>query len=209
MPDRINYYFTSNHPDSFFLEDDDRRFFIHEVKGVPLPKSFYNAYEKWMGKDEVVGPGIPALFAYLLSLDLSDFDPTGHAPATDAKRDMIDGGRSDLASWVAMLRDDPDTVLRIDQQILKFDLWRAEDLLTLYDPMEKGKVTANGLARELRRAGFQRPCGTLGCRTSQGQVRLWAIRNEGKYDGMGPNELGAAYDAERGMKTTAAKKAKF
>lgn len=209
VPDRINYYFTSNHPDSFFLEDDDRRFFIHEVKGVPMPVQFYKNYEKWMGKDDVIGPGIPGLFAYLLSVDVSDFDPKGHAPVTEAKRDMIDGGRSDLATWIAMLRDDPDTVLRIDQSVLKFDLWRAEDLLSLYDPMEKGKVTANGLARELRRAGFQRPCGTLGCRTSQGQVRLWAVRNEAKYDNMGPNELGTAYDAERGMKTTAAKKAKF
>ena len=122
---------------------------------------------------------------------------------------MIDGGRSDLGSWAANLRDDPDTVLRIDQAILKFDLWRAEDLLSLYDPMEKGKVTANGLARELRRAGFTRPAGTLGCRTSQGQVRLWAVRNEHKYVGMGPNELGVAYDSERGLKTTAARKPKF
>lgn len=209
VPDRINYYFTSNHPDSFFLEDDDRRFFIHEVKGSPLPPQFYKNYEQWMGKDETIGPGIAALFAYLLSLDLSDFDPKGHAPVTEAKRDMIDGGRSDLASWVASLRDDPDTVLRIDQQVLKFDLWRAEDLLSLYDPMEKGKVTANGLARELRRAGFNRPCGTLGCRTSQGQVRLWAVRNESKYGDMGPNDLGAAYDAERGLKTNGNKKVKF
>lgn len=208
VPDRINYYFTSNHPDSFFLEDDDRRFFIHEVRGDPMAKAFYNAYEKWMGKDEVIGDGIPALFAYLLSLDLSDFDPTGHAPVTDAKRDMIDGGRSDLATWVATLRDDPDTVLRIDKQVLSFDLWRSEDLLLLYDPQEKGKVTANGLARELRRAGFQRPCGTIGCRTSQGQVRIWAVRDERKYDGLGPNELGTAYDKERGIGVPK-KKAKF
>lgn len=209
VPDRINYYFTSNHPDSFFLEDDDRRFFIHEVKGDPMPKAFYKSFEKWMGAEEEIGPGIAALFHYLLLLDLKDFDPKGHAPVTEAKRDMIDGGRSDLGSWAANLRDDPDTVLRIDQAILKFDLWRAEDLLSLYDPMEKGKVTANGLARELRRAGFTRPAGTLGCRTSQGQVRLWAVRNEHKYVGMGPNELGVAYDSERGLKTTVTKKPKF
>jgi Domain of unknown function (DUF3854)/Family of unknown function (DUF5906) len=208
VPDRINYYFTSNHPDSFFLEDDDRRFFIHEVTSSPLPPQFYKNYERWMGKDDEIGPGIPALFAYLLRMDLAGFDPKGHAPVTAAKRDMIDGGRSDLASWVAMLRDDPDTVLRFDNQILKFDLWRAEDLLALYDPSERGKVTANGMARELRRAGFTRPCGTIGCRTSQGQVRLWAIRNEDKYSKTGPNELGIAYDAERGLKPIH-KKTKF
>lgn len=209
VPDRINYYFTSNHPDSFFLEDDDRRFFIHEVKGTPKAKEFYKAYEKWMGAGDEVGPGIEALFAYLLSLDLTGFDPKGHAPVTEAKRDMIDGGRSDLASWVAMLRDDPDTVLRVDSQVLRFDLWRAEDLLAVYDPLERGRVTANGLAREMRRAGFSRPAGTLGCRTTQGQVRLWAVRNADIYDGYGPNDLGMAYDKERGLKMKGQGKPKY
>lgn len=207
VPDCINYYFTSNHPDSFFLEDDDRRFFIHEVKGNPLSGAFYDEYDKWMRSS--AGPS--ALFEHLLKLPLKGFEPKGHAPVTDAKREMIDNGRSDLGAWVAMLRDDPDTILRMDNQVLRFDLYRSEDLLSLYDPQGKGRVTANGMARELRRAGFKRPAGNSGVRTSHGQVRLWTVRNEEKYLTMPQTELGLCYDRERGVKlsTDKPKKAKF
>lgn len=195
VPDCINYYFTSNHPDSFFLEDTDRRFFIWEVIGQPKAKEFYRKYDAALKSGDLAR----ALFAHLLQVDLGDFDPHSPAPTTDAKREMIDAGRSDLGNWVAMLRDDPDTVLRVDGKVIPFELWRAEDLLSLYDPLERKRVTANGLARELKRAGFIRPAGTTGIRTSAGQVRLWAVRNHTKYDGKSLQFLGESYDRERKM----------
>lgn len=194
IPDCINYYFSSNHPDAFFIEDKDRRYFIWEVTKTPMPRSWYIAYINSMKR----GPLAKNLFHYLLNVDLKGFDAQGPAMLTAAKVEMIEGGRSDVANWVAQLRQDPDTILRFDRVVLKHDLWRCEDLLALYDPERRGRVTANGLARELKRAGFQRPCGPLGCRTTTGQVRLWAIRNADKYKGAGPNELGRDYDAERG-----------
>lgn len=100
VPDCINYYFTSNHPDSFFLEDADRRYFIWEVIGVPLSEAFYKKYDAALKNGELTR----ALFAYLLQLDTSGFNPNAPAPLTDAKKEMIDAGRSDLGSWVAMLR---------------------------------------------------------------------------------------------------------
>ena len=36
IPDCINYFFTSNKADSFFLEDNDRRYFIHDIIADPL-----------------------------------------------------------------------------------------------------------------------------------------------------------------------------
>lgn len=86
--------------------------------------------------------------------------------------------------------------------MINFDLWRAEDLLALYDPMEKKRVTANGLARELKRAGFVRPAGTVGVRTSQGQVRLWAVRNAARYERATLTFIGEAYDKERSVKSS-------
>jgi hypothetical protein len=35
----VNYYLTSNHADALFLEDEDRRFFVHEVMVNPLMMS--------------------------------------------------------------------------------------------------------------------------------------------------------------------------
>lgn len=198
VPDVINYYFTSNHPDSMFLEDDDRRFFIHEVRAAPEADSFYKAIERWIGAPHVQGPGVSALFHHLLNLDMGDFEGTSRALMTKSKQAMMEVGRSDLATWVAALREDPDTVLQFDGSTLPFKLWRTEDLLRVYDPGEKGKVTANGLARELSRQGFQKVAEGNGVRTSIGQVKLYAIRDVegvGKYH---PTRLGQLYDDERG-----------
>lgn len=194
VPDCINYYFTSNHPDSFFVEDDDRRFFIHEVLAGPLPREFYDKYDEEYKRGNLC----ERVFAHLLGLDLGDFNPRGFAHVTESKQDMIEGGRSDIGTWVAMLREDPDTVLRMDRVVLPYDLWRAEELLDLYDPEKRGRVTANGMARELRRAGFRRPAGTLSVPTRDGRVRLWAVRNADKYiKDPRIQALGEQYDRER------------
>lgn len=206
VPDVINYYFTSNHPDSFFLEDDDRRFFIHEVKQVPKPDAFYKAYEKWMGSNGTVGPGIPALFHHLLNLDMGDFSATSRALMTKAKQNMLSNSRSDLASWVAMLKEDPDTILRSAGHPIKWKVWRAEELLPLYDPDNKGKVTANGLARELSRQGFYRGADGQGVRTQQGQVKLWLLRDVEETIKLNATGLAKLYEQERSIKAKAKSK---
>ena len=206
VPDCINYYFTSNHPDSFFLEDDDRRFFIHEVKQPPMPDEWYKKYEKWMGPNHTVGPGIPALFHHLLTLDLGDFLGTSRALMTRAKAAMLSNSRSDLASWVNAIKEDPDSVLRAAGHPINHSLWRSEDLLALYDPDGRSKVTSNGMSRELARQGFTRAADGMGVRTLAGQVKLWHIRNVEEGIELSPSALGALYDAERSTKAKGAKK---
>ena len=51
LPDRLNYLFTTNHPDAFVIERHDRRFFVHETLEPPLPKKFYRDYEAWLTAD--------------------------------------------------------------------------------------------------------------------------------------------------------------
>ena len=206
VPDVINYYFTSNHPDSFFLEDDDRRFFIHEVRQKPMPDPWYKDYEKWSGAKSEVGPGIPALFHHLLNLDMGDFSGTQRALMTRAKANMLSNSRSDLASWVENLKEDADAVLRVSGQAVKHKLWRAEDLLVLYDPELRGRVTANGMSRELARQGFNRAADGVGVRTIAGQVKLWIIRDEENLLGLSPHALGQIYDEERNTKSADRKK---
>lgn len=207
VPDRINYYFTSNHPDSFFLEDDDRRFFVHEVDRAPAAPVFYARYDRWAGSRYAVGAGIRALFAHLLELDLGDFNPNAAAPMTDAKRDMMELGRSDLGSWVSALRADPDSVLRAPGggAPLPYALWRAKDLLYCYDPDGRGRVTVNGLARELRRQGVPRaykgmPLAVPG----EGGLSLWLIRDVDRLLGADGPELVKRYQEERQAPTTKA-----
>lgn len=195
VPDRINYFFTSQHPDAFFLEDRDRRYFVHEVIGDPMPREFYRTYDRWYRSEE----GAAALFDYLLNLDLDGFDPNGHAMQTDAKREMIYMTKSDLGAWVHGLVTEPDGVLRMDGTVLKSDLWTPEQLLAMYDPDGKTRVTAGGVGRELRRAGLRLVCNGP-VRTSTGTKRLYAVRNGDKWARANAVDAAAHFDKHFGPK---------
>jgi len=173
VPDCINYFFTANHPDSFFLEDDDRRFFIHEVQVGPMPEEFYMEYDLWLDTG-----GSAAVFNYLLQLDLGEFNPAAPAFKTAAKERMIANVQSDLAGWVRGLMATPDHVLRVGELVLDKDLFTSKELLQFYDPSGKTGTTANGLGRELARAGVRQVCGGKPVRLADGsQGRFYAIRN--------------------------------
>lgn len=173
VPDCVNYFFTSNHPDSFFLDDNDRRYFIHEVQAAkPLNESFYREYDHWYKSDRV-----GALFYYLLDLDLTGFNPNACAPSTNAKREMVQLGRSDVSDWCGKLLEAPDSVLRVGDQVLPYSLMTTQELYNLYDPLEKKKITPNGVARELRRAGFRKVFAGEAINTANGLQRLWAVRD--------------------------------
>ncbi len=185
VPDCINYLFTANHPDSFFLEDDDRRFFIHEVQVGPLPENFYVDYDLWL---DTGGSG--AVFNYLLNLDLGDFNPAAPAFKTTAKERMIANVQSDLGGWVRDLLAAPDQILRIGELVLDKDLFTSKELLNLYDPIGKTGTTANGLGRELSRAGVRQVCHGKPIKLHDGsQGRYYAVRNIDRWAAALPQEV--------------------
>ena len=146
VPDCVNYFFTSNHPDAFFLEDDDRRFFVHEVTRAPLADSFYKEYDAWLN-----GDGPSALFYYLLRRKIGDFNPRERALATEAKRRMIEDGRSDVGVWIENLNENPKATM--GAFYTGREIYTSGELLAVYDPLKTGRVSANGITREMKRQG--------------------------------------------------------
>jgi hypothetical protein len=195
IPDRMNYLFTSNHPDALFLEDGDRRYFVHEIIGPPLPGEFYKECHAWLH-----GSGPSHLMHHLLNVDLTGFEPRGHAPDTVSKRNMILNGKSDLGAWCVMLKEDPYSSLRPlgDKVALECDLYTAAQLLRAYEATagHSGRVTAPGMARELVRSGFRQVNGSQPVWTVHGTQRLYAVRNHEKWMGVtDPKECAAHYAA--------------
>ena len=180
IPDVINYYFTSNHADAFYIEDKDSRYAIHEVThDEPLPDEFYRKYHEWR-----TNGGPSHLFYYLLHRDTSNFNP--HAPAfkTAAKARMVVHGRSDLGAWCADLRENPDAYLMLGKMRHRRDLFTAKDILAMYqqnhDP--SGKVTINGMSRALAAAGFAQAHKGNPIRLDDGsQSRFFIVRNTAKW----------------------------
>lgn len=194
VPDYINYYFTSNNPDALFMQDTDRRNFVHEAPIKPLSFEFYDMYDKWRKSD---GPS--ALFHYLLNLDTGDFQPSAHAMQTAAKRAMILDGKSDLGMWVAQLKEDPAEVLRPlgAKAANGCALFTAGQMLHCYDSghSSPGKVTAIGISKELKRSGFHAANnGKGGVRTSTGVHRLFALRDVDKWSKATPAQCAAHYN---------------
>lgn len=195
IPDCINYYFTSNHPDAFYMDDKDRRYFVHEVKRGKHKRSFYDNYMDWFR-----GDGPSHLFYHLLNLDMKGFHPHAEAMMTLSKQEMIDGVRSDIARWVNNLKEDPDGVLRIGEQELKYKLWTLEDLLKLYDPQERTRLTLNGLSRELKKAGIEKAGGGQSIRFKAGKSKMWILRDIDYFTKMTIADIGKTYDNERKLK---------
>lgn len=186
VKDCINYFFTANHPDSFFLEDNDRRFFIHEVVVGPLGNEFYQRYDAWLKEG-----GARYVFNYLLNLDVSDFKPFAPAFMTQAKQRMIENVRSDLGSWVRQLKTNADFIM--DNSLVKFpgkDLLTTQQILVMYDPDRQGRVTANGMGRELSKAGFRQVYDGRQVKLADGSYnRYYIVRNLDRWIHAGLSEI--------------------
>lgn len=185
VPDCINYIFTSNQPDAFFLEDNDRRFFIHEVKVDPLDEDFYNEYDLWLNSKDIG----PAMFHYLLNVDVGDFNPSARAMMTNAKQRMISDVKSDLGSWMQRLIHSPDAVLKFGEVVASGDLFTTRQLLSFYDPTGKSNTKANGVGREARRAGLHQVLDGELVDTKEGKDQFFIVRNINRWMGASRKEV--------------------
>ena len=189
IPARTNFYFVSNHPDAFQLEDTDRRFFVHEAPDMPREDAFYRRYREWLKESNGAGPA--ALRWHFEHLDLGDFNPMARALRTKAKEEMIVDSMSDIERWLHDLKRDPESCLRIGSTVVKHRFWSSQGLLDMYDPDGRRKLTPGGMARALKKAGLN-PLGEF--RTRDGLQALWAVRA-----GESVGDAGQAYNAERGF----------
>jgi hypothetical protein len=179
VPDCINYLFTSQHPDAFFIEDTDRRYFVAEVAAnVPLKTEFYSAYDKWLWGD---GPSY--LFDWLLKRKIKNFNPAAPPPLTQAKERMIRTSKGELAAWVQDLKDFPEQMLGYGGMRHTRDLFTAMELVDMYHTKHpNGKANAVGMGRALAQAGFRQVDGGHALRAPDGSMgRYFAARNVAQW----------------------------
>lgn len=178
LPNRMNFLFTSNYGDSFFLEDKDRRFMIVEVQGEPLGDTFYKEYDAWYK-----GEGAAALMQWLLDRKISPaFNPNAPAPRTYAKERMIAATKGDAGAWVHELHQFPDQILTVagtHDMVHTRDLFSSRELLAMYERTHpNSRVTAVGLGRQLSAAGFPQVYNGQPLMGVDGKMeRFFAVRN--------------------------------
>lgn len=184
VPDCMNILLTSNQPDSVYLEEKDRRFFIHEVFAGPMPMKQYLEIDAAM-KD---GTLAPAVRDWLMRVDLTGFEPNAPAPRTAAKELMTAEVRSDLGMWVHQLKLDPEHTLSNKIQggraAIPGDLFTSSELLNIFKlayPTAHANITANTVSRELHKAGFPHFNEGKTVRANNTVARYLIIRNIDKW----------------------------
>ncbi len=176
IPHVANYLFLSNHPDAFYLDDKDRRFWIWEIKqDRPLPPKFYDQLRAWKQ-----GAGPAALFQHLLKMKLTGFDPRARAPITEAKLEMTELGLTELERWVRDLGDNIQTI--IDGRPEYFPnrqqptLFTSAELLEMWNPDDRKRDGTAALTKALRKFGFRQAYNGEKVRlTPRLTARLWVI----------------------------------
>lgn len=173
IPDFANYLFTSNDTLPFYIEKNDRRYFVHEITVKPKPEKFYTKYNTWLNNG-----GAAHAFHALLQIDCTDFNPQGQAFQTASRSELIGLGESDVDSWARSLKDNPDYVLAGQTR----DLFTAKELLTLFDVDGKGRLKSNGMSMALKRVGFEKANNNIQLITKDGNKdRYFIVRNDEKW----------------------------
>lgn len=188
LPDRCNFYLTSNHPQVVYLEDSDRRYFIVEVLARPLAETFYMQYNHWLETG-----GHEGLFHYLLNYDLTGFNPQGHAPMTAAKEDLIALGRSEAEDWVHQFFVDPEAKLQ-GTPYQGRELMLATELFNLWqqsEPLNRA-LTARKFDALLKRYGGRQRRRVLLKVAASGYVYAYILKGFEKWAVASAAEIDAA-----------------
>ena len=107
IPNRVNFFLTSNHPTALHLTKEARRYFVVHATESKLPQEFYTRFLSWRENG-----GLSALLYKMLHVDLSGFNPGADAPRTADMQEMIAAGRSDLQDWCHDLKEDSEAALQ-------------------------------------------------------------------------------------------------
>lgn len=160
-PNFATFVFLTNIDNPILIEDRDRRFFYIDSPAGRREPAYYTEFDAWWRAN------LGVIRHHLDQIDLSDFHPFGPPPMTQAKQQLIECSRSELAQ---------DLALAIADRIHVFD----RDIVTL----DQVIFALGGIARGKSRQQITKALQEIGA-VPMGQHRvagntrasLWVIRN--------------------------------
>ena len=186
LTDRTNYLLTSNRIDALYLDDDDRRAFVHEITSKAKPDGFYARISKWRHN----GGASHLLHHFLHEVDVSDFNPRAPAPMTVAKQRMIDLSKSDLDTFATTLLKNPNDLLRVQDIVIEYDLFTADEIVLWATSKDSRPPTKIAVSKALSRVGIR----ARQVWTQEGNKKLYPLRNSDKWDRRTDEQWAAHYN---------------
>jgi hypothetical protein len=174
MANRVNFMFTSNHPDAFHLERADRRYFVWEIIAERKPNEYFTAFINW--RDNL--GGMNALMHHLQNLDLTGFIPKGDALMTGSKLEMIHQSKSEVERWLSETLEDEAVV----QELFKSQISTLDEVTATFNRIHHSRVTTTAVSRAIRR-GY--PSTSRKISTRLGRKMLMTLLNHEKWKLLG------------------------
>jgi hypothetical protein len=190
--DCANWWFTSNHDNAVYIDDNDRRYFFLRVDRK-LPPKVIEGLRAF--KYDPAGVGCSAIKHHIESTaDFTGFEAHSEAYHTRDRDEVIDAGRSELDQWARDLAAEPYSFLRLGNPAYKpRDLYSLEELASAYKVGRGTNISQVALARALSQAGIKRTEDRAS--TARGRLRLWIVSNTEKWLAARPEDVATAYDA--------------
>lgn len=192
VPNKANYFLTSNRPTALHLDEHARRFFVVHATEHKLPQEFYTPrFLRWRDNG-----GLGALLHKMLHVDLSGFQPGADAPKTQHMHEMVADGRSELQEWCVDLRQDAEATLLSSTAppiLATARFATAQQLLNAFQVrVPESRVNQKQMALELASAGLVRANRGVQVRIPKTRTRerLWILRDDARAAKMSPDEIG-------------------
>lgn len=160
----------SNSPAALPLEEEDRRFNVVQFDGEPQAASYYSKLYA-LADDQAF---IASVMQYLLTRDISGFNPGDRAMMTPAKAELLDRTRSE-----------DDLTLRAIAQRWPVDIIISREL---HDQLGENRIKGPALRHALDRAGFVRVGQWKECASGdfwRQKVTAYAVRNHVEWKSAG------------------------
>ncbi|MDO9104821.1 MAG: bifunctional DNA primase/polymerase [Methylovulum sp.] len=179
-PNIVQAVFMSNYRDALHISEGDGRYFTVWTSAKPLSKDYYSDLWQWL---EDRGNGL--VVRWLLSRDISGFNPKAPAPLTRFKSLMMETSKSSLRQQIE------DMVAAMDYPF-NVDCVRSLDV---YKVMRE-KYSSKSIASVLTEIG----CSQRECRRSGGKrekFSLFAVRNDEQWQAVSSIKWIDEYDKRK------------
>ena len=175
---RAHFVLLTNELDAAIVDPVDRRFFVWRSERLPMHRLYHVRLARWFRNG-----GAARVLHFLLTRDISRFDPDAPPPATQSRTELISESRTAEETYLANAYD-------ASEAPFACDLIVANHVLDYLLATRRLRVAPKQLARFLERIGAKQ----LGQRRIGGsKPRVWAIRNVERWTKESEASIAAAY----------------
>jgi hypothetical protein len=185
MPNKFFLTATSNFTDAAQIDNDDRRWAIHEMKEADAPKMTPSEVKYIHHEFLKTERAAAVLRHYFLHVDISGFDPDGRAPDTASKTEMIEASQGADIEWIRESFEERSGIFARDIVVL-------QELAQLVHKHTPARLNLHRLGRILAKPPFDGV--QLRYRIDEARFRAVIVRNHAKWSSASGKEIKAHID---------------